>query len=104
MTGSGSPVVMTNPATFVGSFSARLNGSLNPNGLTTTVYFQYGTTISYGLTTASQTKSGNTLQNINANISGLTANTTYHFRIVATKNGGTTYGADRTFTTLRATG
>ena len=42
---------------------------------------------------------GNTYQSISANISGLTASTTYHFRIVATNNSGTTYGSDRTFTT-----
>jgi len=42
---------------------------------------------------------GNTYQSISANISGLTASTTYHFRIVATNSSGTTYGSDRTFTT-----
>ena len=88
----------------IASFSATLNGSVDPHGLTTTVYFQYGTTTSYGLTTASQTKTGNTYQNVSANISGLSASTTYHFRIVATNSAGTRYGSDRTFTTLSATG
>src|SRR5207244_5728619 len=97
------PVVTTNPATLVASLSATLNGSVNPGGLTTTVYFQYGTTTSYGHTTASQTKTGNTSQSVSANISGLTAGTTYHFRIVATNSAGTRYGNDRTFTTLRET-
>jgi len=63
------------------------------------VQFQYGTTINYGSTTAKQTKTGNTKQNVAANISGLTASTTYHFRIVATNSAGTRYGSDRTFTT-----
>ena len=97
-------MVITNPATLIASFSAALNGSVDPHGLTTSVYFQYGTTTSYGHTTASQTKTGDTYQNVAANISGLTASTTYHFRIVATNSAGTTYGADRTFTTLSATG
>jgi hypothetical protein len=101
---TGSPVVITNPATYIGSFLATLNSSVDPHGLTTTVYFQYGTTTSYGLTTAPQTKSGNTYQNVSANISGLSASTTYHFRIVATNSAGTRYGNDRTFTTLSATG
>jgi hypothetical protein len=39
-----------------------------------------------------------------ANISGLTASTTYHFRIVATNSSGTAYGSDSTFTTLSAMG
>ena len=98
------PVVTTNPATYVASFSATLNGSVDPQGLTTTVYFQYGTTTSYGLTTAIQSRHGNTYQNVTANISGLSANTIYHFRIVATNSAGTRYGSDKRFTTLRATG
>ena len=97
-------VVTTNPATYVASFSATLNGSVDPNGLTTSVYFQYGTTTGYGFTTAPHTKTGNTPQSVSANISGLTASTTYHFRIVATNSAGTWYGRDRTFTTLSATG
>jgi hypothetical protein len=96
---TGAPVVTTNPATNVASFSATLNGSLDPHGLTTSVHFQYGTTTSYGLTTAPQSQSGNTYRNVSANISGLSAHTTYHFRIVATNSAGTRYGGDRTFTT-----
>jgi hypothetical protein len=104
LSATGRPVVTTNPATFIASYSATLDGSLDPHGLSTTVYFQYGTTTSYGLTTSLHTKSGNTYQNISANISGLAAGTRYHFRIVATNSAGTTHGADRTFTTLSATG
>jgi hypothetical protein len=84
----------------IASFAANLNGSVNPHGLTTSVYFQYGTTNSYGLTTAPQSRTGNTFLNISAHISGLTASTTYHFRIVTTNSAGTRYGSDRTFTTL----
>ncbi len=104
LSATGAPVVITNPATLIATFSATLNGSLDPHGLTTTVSFQYGTTTSYGSTTAMQTQTGNTYRNISANISGLMASTTYHFRIVATNSGGTRMGGDRTFTTLSATG
>ena len=100
----GPPVVTTNPATFIASFSARLNGALNPHGLTTTFHFQYGTTTNYGLTTAPQTQTGNTSRPVSANSSSLTASTTYHFRIVASNMAGTRMGADRTFTTLTPTG
>jgi plastocyanin len=100
----GPPVVTTNPGTFIASFSARLNGSLNPHGLSTTFHFQYGTTTNYGFTTAPQTQTGNTSRPVSANISSLTAHTTYHFRIVASNMAGTRMGADRTFTTLTATG
>jgi hypothetical protein len=104
LSATGSPVVITSPATLVASFSATLNGSLDPHGLTTSVHFQYGTTTTYGLTTAPQSHSGNTYLNISANISGLLASHVYHFRIVATNSAGTTFGGDRTFTTLTATG
>ena len=43
-------------------------------------------------------------RNVSANISSLSANSVYHFRIVASNSAGTRYGADRTFTTLSATG
>jgi phosphodiesterase/alkaline phosphatase D-like protein len=101
---TGRPVVTTDPATLIASFSARVNGSLDPHGLPTTVYFQYGTTTGYGLTTAPHSHTGNTFRNITANVSGLAASTTYHFRSVATNSAGTTYGADRTFRTLNPTG
>src|SRR4030095_14902681 len=101
---TGRPVAITDPATYIASDSATLNGTVDPHGLTTTVYFQYGPTINYGLTTAIQSKAGNNYQNVAATISGLTASTTYHFRIVATNSAGTRYGVDGTFTTLSATG
>jgi hypothetical protein len=104
LSATGAPVVVTNPATFIASFSATLNGSVDPHGLTTSIHFQYGTTTSYGLTTAPQSKTGNTFQPVSANISSLMVSTVYHFRIVATNSAGTTYGSDRTFTTLTATG
>ena len=101
---TGPPVAITDPATLMASFSAKLNGSVNPHGLTTSVYFQYGTTNSYGFTTAPQSHTGNTSLNVSATISGLTASTTYHFRIVATNSAGTRYGSDTTLTTLLVTG
>ena len=104
LTATGPPVVTTNPATLIASFSATLNGSLNPHGLTTTVSFQYGTTTAYGSTTPMQTQTGSTYRDIAANISGLSPNTLYHFRIVATNSAGTRFGGDRTFTTLSVTG
>jgi len=96
---NGPPVVTTNPATSILSFSATLNGSLNPHGLTTTFHFQYGTTTNYGFTTPPHIRTGNTVRNVSDNISSLTAGTTYHFRIVASNADGTSLGGDETFTT-----
>jgi phosphodiesterase/alkaline phosphatase D-like protein len=104
LTATGSPVVTTNPASFIASFSATLNALLDPHGLITSVHFDYGTTPSYGLTTAPQSQSGNTYRNVSANVSGLAASTTYHFRVVASNAAGTIMGTDKTFATLTATG
>lgn len=101
-TPTGPPIVSTNPATNVSNFSATINGTVNPNGLTTAVYFEYGTTTNYGSNTATQNYSGGTTQNVFANVSSLTAGATYHFRIVASNAAGTAYGADTTFTTPTA--
>ena len=100
----GPPIVTSNPAALIASFSATLKGSLNPGGLSTTFHFQYGTTTSYGLTTAPQTQTGDTSRPVSANINSLTAHTTYHFRIVGSNTAGTTFGSDGTFTTLPLTG
>jgi hypothetical protein len=98
------PIVTTNGPTNVASFSATLNGTVHPNGLTTSVHFEYGTTTNYGSATANHSYSGNTMQNVSANVTGLSPNTTYHFRIVGTNNSGTSHGGDRTFRTLSPTG
>jgi hypothetical protein len=96
------PVVATNPATNVTNFSATLNGTVNPNGLPSAVHFDYGTTTSYGSSTATQTYQGSATQNVTASLSSLTAGATYHFRIVASDAAGIAYGADTTFTTPTA--
>ena len=101
-TGS-SPTVITNAATSVATTSATLNGSVNPNGLSTTYYFEYGTTTSYSSNTSSTgIGSGSSLLSESANITGLQSSTTYHFRIRATNSNGTNYGTDQTFTTTVA--
>ena len=41
----------------------------------------------------------NANQNVSANLTGLTTNTTYHYRLVATNAQGTTMTGDKTFTT-----
>jgi len=58
-----------------------MNGTVNPNGLATTYYFQWGTTTSYGNnTTTTSAGSGSANVNVSANLAGLTGGTTYHFR------------------------
>ena len=95
------PIVTTGSATSVTSSSATLNGTVNPNSSTTTYYFEYGPTTSYGLTTPeTDVGSGTSDVSVSANIIGLDPDTTYHFRIVAKNSYGTSYGWDYTFDTF----
>lgn len=98
------PSVSTGSASSVGTNSATLNATVNPNGLSTTAWFEYGTTTSYGATTSSQsTGSGTGAVSVAQSPSSLTADTTYHFSTVAQNSVGTSYGTDQTFTTTSGT-
>ena len=96
------PSAVTLAATLVTSISATLNGSANPNGRTTTTWFEYGLTTSYGnSTTATGIGSGNSVLPTGAGLSGLSPGATYHYRTVASNGGGgVSYGNDATFMTL----
>jgi hypothetical protein len=99
------PAVATGSATVITATGATLNGTVNPHGATTTAYFQWGTTASYGSSTAPQNVgSGTSASGVSAILTGLSPITTYHYRIVATNSAGTTYGSDMTFTTSSSGG
>jgi phosphodiesterase/alkaline phosphatase D-like protein len=94
------PTVVTGVASGVAGTSATLNGSVNPNGRPTSWYFEYGKSTQYGTKTPQQNAGdGSSSTNVAAPASGLKAGTVYHFRIVATSDGGMSRGADQTFTT-----
>ncbi|MCU0287897.1 MAG: hypothetical protein MUF15_16090 [Acidobacteria bacterium] len=94
------PTITTGSAASVSSNSATLNGTINPNGKSSTYYFEYGTTTSYGSTTTSTTAgSGSSAVSVSSPITGLSPNTTYHYRLVGTNSDGTSSGVDKTFTT-----
>ncbi len=99
------PVAVTGSATAISRTGATLNGTVNPSGSATTYHFQYGTTSGYGAVAPVPDGSGgsdNAAHPEQVAITGLSPNTTYHFRIVASSAGGTSSGADRTFRTARA--
>jgi plastocyanin len=94
------PSVTTGAAGSVTSSSAALHATLNPNGVDTRYAFQYGPTAAYGNTTVSaDAGSATSAVSGSAAIGSLAAHTTYHFRVVATSDAGTRYGADAQFTT-----
>ncbi len=100
---SSAPTVTTGSPNSVGTTSATVSGTVNPNGQATTYHFDYGTSTSYGSTAPGSpypsAGSGTTAQSVSTNLTGLAANTTYHYRLEATNATGTTYGPDQTFTT-----
>ena len=97
------PAVVTEEVSSIAQTSATLNATVNPNGQEASeCHFEYGPTTSYGTTVPCKPSpgSGNNPVEVSASLTGLSPNTTYHFRIVATNTGGTSRGADASFKTL----
>jgi HKD family nuclease len=85
--------------------SATISGDVIANNAATTVSVEYGLTIAYGsnLATTPSNVNGSTATSVSANLTSLTPNTTYNYRIKAVNSVGTTYSANSTFTTAIAT-
>jgi hypothetical protein len=94
------PGAATGGVSSLSTTSAKLDGTVNPGGQSTSWYFEFGPTSAYGTKTASASAgAGGRNQNVSATISGLSVATTFHYRLVASNAAGTSLGADRTFTT-----
>jgi limonene-1,2-epoxide hydrolase len=93
------PSASTGAASAISAVGAHLAATVTPNSGDAAVHFDYGTTSAYGSQTAVQHLAGVTASPVATTLSGLSAHTTYHFRVVATSPDGTAVGADRTFTT-----
>ena len=109
---SAAPAVNAGPPLVSGPNGAGLSGSVNPEGLATTAFFEYGIDLSdrgpgssttvYDQTTPVQDVGSDfTLHALNASLSGLVPNVTYHVRLVASNSAGTATGPDQTFTTAK---
>ena len=95
------PAIENTYATNVTSTSATLQGNLNPRSHDTTYHFEYGTDASYGSSSpAGHAGSSAASTPVAAvHLQSLSADTTYHYRLVAVNLAGTTDGPDTTFTT-----
>ncbi len=101
------PGVETMEATRITGTSAKLAGSVNPEGgQVTDCHFEFGTSAAFGATAACSKAPGSGSSPVAeaATVKALSLNTTYYFRLVATGEGGTAFGATRTFTTLTKAG
>jgi DNA-binding beta-propeller fold protein YncE len=104
------PEVVTGGASAVLSTSATVNGEVNPEGLEATSFFEYGpcsAPSSCALSAFGQTQatvppgdgSGGVYVQVQAPLSGLEPNETYHYRLVAHDEHGDHAGEAQTFAT-----
>jgi hypothetical protein len=96
----GAPTAVTDPAFSITPTSGRLNGTVMPNGQSTSWFFEYGTSTRYGSRTPRRNAgSGTNPARVSEPLTRLRPATTYHYRLVARNASGTSVGADRTFDT-----
>jgi hypothetical protein len=103
------PGIHGESASNVAATSATLNATIDPNGASTSYFFQYGTSSAYGTDVPAPPglSLGSGVGDVETSplhVQGLTAGTVYHFRVVAVSELEpgvfTTFdGPDRTFTT-----
>ena len=99
------PGVETSAPTGPDASSVVLHGKVSPNAQTTSYWFEYGLSKSYGAqTSAMSAGTGSAPVLVQASLNGLASSLTFHARLVAQNGTDTTFGADRTFTTAAAPG
>ena len=77
------PGVTLAPASSITATSATLSGTVNANGLSTTYYFAYGTSLTSPATTATTSAgAGTNALNVSANVTSLQPNTNYKYELI----------------------
>ncbi len=94
----GGPLATTLPASGLLNDAATLKGIVNPNGVDTTAWFEWGgVSGSANTTPLVAVGSGTAPVPLSAGFAGLTPGLTYHYQVVASNSVGVTRGAARTF-------
>lgn len=94
------PTATTKYASVQSGTSAKVAGTVNPNGVATTYHIDYGLTSGYEAATSEKSAgSGTSPISVSATLTGLKPGTTYHYRVVATTSTGNAIGIDKTFKT-----
>jgi hypothetical protein len=95
------PAASTGTASGVSATGATLVGVVDPRGLETSYVFEVGTDTSYaGAKLYGNAGSSTGEVPVTVSLQYLVPGTTYHYRLVARSFDGTSYGQDKTFTTL----
>jgi hypothetical protein len=101
-------LVATSPPTVITTTSAAFTTTVNPEGLATTVHFEYGPvlggaspgTTTYGSVTPDQSVGPDFANHtVTATVTGLLPNVTYNVRVVATNSAGSATGPNQTLVT-----
>ncbi len=96
------PMAVTMNPTAVEASSATLNATVNPNGAPVSdCRFEYGQSTPYSSSApcAPSPGEGESAVAVSAHVTGLALHKTYHFRVRATTEFGTSFGEDETFQT-----
>jgi hypothetical protein len=96
------PTVTTSDATNITDNSATLNGQVNPNGLATSAWFEWGTDNTLAAFTETppvDVGSGTASQAVSAALTGLVNGETYYFRVAAENSAGMQRGSILSFST-----
>jgi hypothetical protein len=98
---AAAPTIVKTSVSGVSTSSATLEAEINPQGLETEYHFEYGLSPCPAKCTKvpvpdAKIPTGSSPKVVKETIAGLTAGTTYHFRVVA-KNGATAISSDRLF-------
>src|SRR5262249_45753340 len=93
------PAVTTGSASGIAQTAATVAGTVDPHLRATTFHFELGTTAGLGQQTAEEWFGSGPAGSVSAALSGLTADTTFFFRLVATNPDGTTTGSTQSFKT-----
>jgi hypothetical protein len=102
-TTSGPPRITSEATSVEGHEAATLHARINPDELESEYHFEYGESTAYGTEVppgGAKLAGGETPVAVSAVLAKLKIGTTYHFRLVAKNQAGTTTGPDQTFTTV----
>ncbi|MGA1353131.1 MAG: hypothetical protein ACO31V_08795, partial [Ilumatobacteraceae bacterium] len=98
----GLPIVTSSDASSIASDSAVVAGTVNASSVSTQAFFQLSTVPDFSelaSTIVTGEVTGEETSTLSANFTGLSAGTTYFWRLAATNAAGTSVGATLTFTT-----
>ena len=101
---AGTPIAVTDPTAIPTDTTVVVTGQVTPQGAFTNYWYEYGKTANLGSRTTDQGVGGSfTAIPAPAYITGLTAQTTYYFKLMAKNQLGVSAGTAFTFTTTKGT-